>query len=109
MYAMKKVTPPLSPASFVAVYTPHTTAKHSHENAILTELLIKGEATGAYSMQMQALRERFNNMYYKFLEKLTSPDFRDQLSLSEQENLNSLFDELMEMRALLEKESISTK
>jgi hypothetical protein len=105
---MKKVSPTLSPASFVAVYTPHTTAKHAHENSILTELLVKGEATGAYSMQMEALRERFNTMYYKFINKVTSPTFREQLSLSQQENLNSLFDELMEMRTLLEKESILT-
>lgn len=105
---MKKQTPSLSPASFVAVYTPHVTGKHTQDHSILTELLIKGEPTGAYSMQMQALRERFNTMYYKFLEKMTSPGFREQLSLSQQENLNSLFDELMEMRTLLEKESIST-
>lgn len=105
---MKKLSTPLSPASFVTVYTPHTKNEHTPANSILTELLIQGEPTGAYSMQMHALRERFNGMYYKFLGKLASVSYREHLSLSQQENLNSLFDELVEMRTLLEKEPIST-
>lgn len=105
---MKKFSVDISPASFVTVYTPHTKTKHTPKNSILTELLIKGEPTGAYSIQMHALKERFNDMYYKFLDKLTSANYRGSLSRSQQENLHSLFDELLEMRTLLEKEPIST-
>ncbi len=105
---MNKVSPALSPASFVTVYTPHTNIPHSHGNAILTELLIQGEPTGAYSVQVHALRERFNDMYYKFLEKLTVISLHGNLSQSQQESLHSLFEELLEMRTILEKEPIST-
>lgn len=97
----------LSPASFVSVYTPHTKTKHAP--AILSELLLSGEPTGTYSKQVYALRERFNDMYYTFLERLTSLQSLEQLSLSQQESLNSLFDELLEMRTLLEKDPISTR
>ena len=64
---------------------------------------------GVYSTQMQALHERFNGMYYKFLNTLTSIRYDEPLSHSQQENIHSLFEELLEMRTLLAKEPISTR
>jgi len=106
---MNKKTPVLSPASFVTFYSPHTKVKHEHGNSILTELLIQDEPMGAYSKQIQSLRQRFNGMYYKFVEKLASVNSYEHLSEAQQEDLHSLFDELVEMRTLLEQEPISTR
>jgi len=106
---MNKVFTELSPVSFVTLYVPHTKAKHLPINSILTELVIQGEPVGVYSTQIQALRERFNGMYYKFITKLTAIQYNEPLSFSQQENIHALFDELLEMRTLLAKEPISTK
>lgn len=106
---MKKTLTELSPASFVTVYTPHTKAKHAFPNSVLTELVTSGEPIGVYSTQMQALHERFNGMYYKFLKTLTSIRYDEPLSHTQQENIHSLFEELLEMRTLLAKEPISTR
>ena len=106
---MEKISVELSPASFVTVYAPHTKIKHSHDNSILTELITQGEPVGVYSTQMQALHERFNGMYYKFLKTLTSIPYNEPLSQSQQENIHSLFQELLETRTMLAKEPISTR
>lgn len=78
-------------------------------DSMLTELLIQEEPVGIYNTQVQALRQRFNDMYYKFLTNLTSIHYNAPLSRSQHENLHSLFDELLEMRSLLEKDLISTR
>lgn len=104
-----KNTPQLSPASFVTVHSPYRKTKHSPIHPILTELLVQEKPIGIYNTQVQALRQRFNDMYYKFLTNLTSIHYNVPLSRAQQENLHSLFDELLEMRTLLEKDLISTR
>lgn len=106
---MHKKPTELSPASFVTIYTRHSKQKREHGNSTLTELLIQDEPIGVYSKQIQSLRQRFNGMYYKFVEKLASVNSYGHLSEAQQEDLHSLFDELVEMRTLLEQEPISTR
>ncbi|MEK7499838.1 MAG: hypothetical protein AAB649_04500 [Patescibacteria group bacterium] len=106
---MKKKNIELSPASFITMYAPHAKKKRSHANSILTELVTGGEPVGVYSAQMQVLHERFNGMYYKFLNRLTIIPHDLPLSKTQRENIHSLFQELLEMRTLLAKEPISTR
>jgi hypothetical protein len=105
---MKK-TPHLSPASFVTVHTPHKSSKQTSAQSILNELLIHDTPIGIYDAQVQGLRQRFNDMYYKFVTNLTSIHFKTPLSRTQQENLHSIFEELVEMRTMLDKDVISTR
>lgn len=102
MATRKKAPMSVSPASFV-------TFSSLKDAYYINELITRDEPIHQYDAYMQEMRGKFNDTYYRFLLKITmlAPS-ASMLQLCE-DDFASLFDDLVEMRCMLEEKTPRTK
>ncbi len=100
----KKVT--LSPASFVTLSSPEHT---NNESYYINELITRDDPMHQYDAYIQQMRGKFNDTYYRFLSKMTTMGPRASFLQICEDDFLSLFDDLLEMREMLEEKTPNRK
>lgn len=88
----------LSPASFI-------TFTSVHDAYYINELITRDEPIHQYDAYMQTMRGKFNDTYYRFLSKMITMAPNATLLQLCEEDFVSLFDDLVEMRTMLEEKT----
>ncbi len=100
----KKVA--LSPASFVTLSSPEYT---NNESYYINELITRDDPMHQYDAYIQQMRGKFNDTYYRFLSKMTIMGPRASFLQAYEDDFLSLFDDLLEMREMLEEKTPNRK
>lgn len=92
----------ISPASFIAFSSADT-------SYYVNELVTRDEPIHQYDAYMQQMRGKFNDTYYRFLSKITMMGPKASFLQYCEEDFVSLFDDLVEMRGMLEEKTPQKK
>ncbi len=106
MATKRKKAVKLSPASFVTLSSPEYT---NNESYYINELITRDDPMHQYDAYMQEMRGKFNDTYYRFLSKMTVMAPRASFLQVCEDDFVSLFDDLLEMREMLEEKTPQRK